>query len=131
MKKAFRFKWVVGQVVFLLFLCTRPLFAHPPTDMKLAYDTKKSLLHIEMTHVTSNMNKHYIRRIEIFKNGNKEKSMTIVKQATPSGHTEDVAFTAVSGDTIFVEAFSTGGGTGQATLVIPKGSDSQSEKNKK
>ena len=128
MKRLLPFKLIAVQAAVLFFLLPKILFAHPPTGLKLEYDKKKSLLHIEMTHVTANIVKHYIRRIVIYKNGTQEKAWAIVKQTTPHNHAEDVSLKAVAGDMISVEAYSTEGGIGKATLVVPKDPDPQTKK---
>ena len=97
-----------------------PVFAHPPTDLKLSYTLETQTLRIEMTHTTSNMVKHYIRRLEISKNGEEPLAITIPKQTTPSGHTEELVFPAKPKDTISVKAYSTEGGIASAEIKIPE-----------
>ncbi len=116
MKKHLRYTWLSG---LCLFVFTPVLWAHPPTDIKLSYDYSAKTLHIEMTHVTSNIVKHYIRRLEIVKNQDVPVTMTLPRQTTPHNLVEDVSLTAKPGDTIQVKAYSKEGGIAEQSFIVP------------
>lgn len=103
----------------------QPVFAHPPTDMKLSYNIEKGVLHIEMTHVTKDIREDGIRQLLIYKNAEEPIAITIVKQTTPHSLVEDFSLKAVVGDTIRVRAISKRGGYSDQTIII-----SEEEKDK-
>lgn len=111
------------KIIFFLtaaFLLILPAWAHPPTDLKLSYDLTAQTLRMEMVHTTNNMREHHIRRVEISKNGGEPTAITVVKQAAPSSHVEELVFPASPKDTIRVEVFSKEGGTASAEITIPE-----------
>ena len=109
--------------VTVLFLFSASVFSHPPTNLSLSYDPATQILRVEMTHVTGNIREHHIRRLVISKNGEEAKSMTIVRQTTPSSEVEDIPLEAKPNDTIRVEAYCSEGGIGEETLVVPEPSN--------
>ncbi len=105
---------------FLLFCTAVPLFAHPPSDLRVNYDPAEGVLHIAMTHVTgSNMIRHHIRKIQIFKNDEMVLDSTIVQQTSAHSMTKSIPLSAVAGDTIRVKAICSEGGIGEQTIVVP------------
>lgn len=103
--------------LFSFFVAT--LLAHPPTDLKISYDSDAGVLHISMTHVTSNIIKHHIRKIQVFKNDEVVLDETIAQQTSPNSMTKDVLVSAAAGDTIRVKAICSEAGIIEGTLVIP------------
>lgn len=95
------------------------VLAHPPTDVNLSYDVPSQTLHIAMTHVTSNMVQHHIRKLTVYKNDEVILDRTVVRQTTPQVLEEDVLLTAAAGDIIRVKAICNEGGIVEQTLIIP------------
>lgn len=43
--------------------------AHPPASVELAYNVEKQILEVKITHASSNLDKHYVKKVVIKKNG--------------------------------------------------------------
>ena len=108
--------WAIG----FLFLTIDPAWAHPPTEIRLAYAVDKKKLHIEIEHVSHNLLTHHIRKITIFRNEQQVKNFTLPSQTHPSQVIRDVDLEAKAGDTIQVQAICSEGGRKEATLIIPE-----------
>ena len=62
--------WKVVLVLSILCcLCPQMSFATSPQDVKLEYDTSTQMLTVTITHPSSFPNYHYIKYVEIKKNG--------------------------------------------------------------
>ena len=107
-------------LVVLLVLCPRPVAAHPPTDIQLSYDAPAAILHIEVVHLAKNLQKDGIRQLVVYKNDRELAGITIVRQTTHEGLTNDFPLKAAAGDTIRVRAISKKGGDLEQTIVIPE-----------
>lgn len=57
-------------MIFMLFLgfCSVS-YAHPPSDIKITFDTSTKMLKAAIIHNTSNPQKHYINKVDIGLNG--------------------------------------------------------------
>ena len=114
-------KSIIGVILIMFFLmAAKPLFAHPPTSMKLNYDPIAQTLHIEIEHVSSHLSKHHIRAIDIYKNQEEAGHIVLPTQTTPQGEVRDVSLKALTGDTIQVKAICSRGGVGEESLVVPE-----------
>ena len=111
-------------VIFLLFSAGIAL-GHPPTDMQLSYDIKARILHVSMSHVTSRMNKHHIRKLIVNMNGTEILNETQVRQTTPQGFEKDIPLKAKAGDVINVEAICSQGGSLEGSLTVPAPEESK------
>lgn len=112
---------ILPVIIFTLVSSLGTVFAHPPTDLKLEYNLDSQTLHVEMKHVVGNTNDaDHIRKIEIYKNQEDPITKYIVKQTTPAIEVDDIALTAKPGDVIRVVAFSSRGGSTEATLTVPE-----------
>lgn len=115
--------WMSG----VLFMPAQLLWAHPPGKIELNYNVATQMLEIKMDHVSSNLNKHYIRLLQIVKNQDEPINMTLPTQTSPEGLLKSVSVAANPGDTISVKVYSTQGGIGEESLVVPEPSDGQSD----
>ncbi len=93
-------------------------WATPPTTLDLTYDPTAGVLHVEAKHVSDHLDKHYLRRLVIYRNGVKEQEMAYTRQKYPSKFVEDLPFVAKPGETIAVEVFCSQGGSKRAELTI-------------
>ena len=93
--------------------------ATPPTAITLTYIKEKSILHVEIEHVTHNPRNHYIRRLEVYQNNNEPIVFNYPTQRDRSTVIEDVALSAQTGDTIRVVAICSKAGRKEETLVVP------------
>ncbi|MFA5300765.1 MAG: hypothetical protein WC389_21455 [Lutibacter sp.] len=63
-------KKIVILVAFLIFSAVASIaFAHPPSDIKIIFDSKTKMLEAVIMHNTSNPATHYIKKIDIGLNG--------------------------------------------------------------
>lgn len=96
------------------------VWATPPMDVSINYDKEKKILHVSSAHPSDHLDKHYLRRIVIFKNDVEDKSVAYPRQKMPSGIEEDIAYDAKGDDVISVKIFCSQGGIGIAqTTVAP------------
>lgn len=104
-----------------LFMCyAGSAFCHPSTGAALSYDQDSKTLKIEIKHTTSDMVKHHIRRLIVYKNKQEIQSFTIVHQTTPNSVVKEVSVDAVPGDILTVEAYCNEGGTTTQDLIVPE-----------
>ena len=63
----------IGVLVFglLALLTFFPMVAnaHPPASVELTYNAEKQILEVKITHASSNLDKHYVKKVVIKKNG--------------------------------------------------------------
>lgn len=70
--------------LLLLFISTI-LIAHPVSDLTLAFDTETSLLTVQYIHKVSNAEKHYIKEVTVYLNGEPIISQQLGKQEDNQG----------------------------------------------
>jgi len=80
------------------------VYAHPPSDIKITYDTQTRIVHAVIMHNTSNVLTHYIKRVEVSLND----KVIITQMFSLQGNdvSQDVAFLvpgAKTGDKLSVE----------------------------
>ena len=111
-------KIVIINFVLLFYVLLGQALAHAPSKIDLTYDADKKVLHLEMTHVSTNLLKHYIRKIIIYKNEEEVQNIYLVKQTTASTVVEDVPLEAKDGDVIRVKAICAEAGYKEESLTI-------------
>lgn len=110
-------------VIFSLSLA----WAIPPSDLKLSYSLETKTLHIEMSHVSTNLRKHHIRRIVVFKNDQEIEDLYLNTQTTASSVVQDVVLNAKDKDVIRVKAICSEAGFAEGSLtVVEESSDEKS-----
>ena len=80
------------------------VYAHPPSDIKITYDTRSKELHAVIMHNTANVLSHYIKRVTVALNGKAVLTQTFSLQGNDVS--QDVAYIvpdAKSGDKLSVE----------------------------
>ena len=115
--------FIFGAVlVFLMFYCVYPplIYADPPQDVKLAYDLNSQTLTVTITHKSSFTGFHYIRSVEIKKNGIGIITNTYDSQPDPTTFAYNHKISAASGDTLEVTATCSIVGNKSATLDVGK-----------
>ncbi len=93
-------------------------WAVPPSEIDLSYDVATKTLHIKIIHVTRNVHKHHIRRLEISKNGELISDLKLVSQTTNSKIDQDVTIEAKSGDILTVKATCNQAGIKEESLTV-------------
>jgi len=118
-----RTKDIFGAVlVFLMFFCVYPPFtyANPPQDVKLGYASNSKTLTVTITHESSFTDFHYIKSVEIKKNGIVVSTNTYDSQPGPVTFAYNYKVAAAKGDTLEVTATCSLSGSKTATLDIKK-----------
>lgn len=99
--------------------------AIPPSDLTLEYDEAVKTLHIHMTHISTNVHKHHIRRIEVFKNDELVKAIRLVTQDTGRKLSQDIPVEAKKGDVLRIKAICNQAGTAESSITVSEGSGAQ------
>jgi hypothetical protein len=107
-------------LVLALLVCafSQPAFANPPQDVKLAYDANSQTLSVTITHKSSFTKSHYIKKVEIKKNGALLSDNTYENQPDPETFTYTYKLPAKEGDTLEVTATCSIVGHKTATLKV-------------
>lgn len=82
------------------------LYAHPPTDIKITFDSNTKMLKAVIEHNTRNVLNHYIKTVNVELNGIKIISHNISRE--DNNNTQTVVYLipdVKKGDIISVEAF--------------------------
>jgi len=111
-----KFSWFI---VLSLFIPVQFVSANPPKEIKLNYDKDKSVLIVEITHMTRDRTEHYIRKIFVSKNQEDPISSFFVGQAASTGFTVEIPIDLAPGDTVRVKAICNEAGFKEETTVIP------------
>jgi hypothetical protein len=78
--------------------------ANAPQDVKIVYDMNSQILKVVITHKSSSLNSHYIKYVEITKNGNAVGKNTYDSQPAPETFSYTYNVPAVKGDSLTVKA---------------------------
>jgi len=106
---------------FLFFLLLFPIaicFATPPTGITLTYDSEKGSLHVEAVHPSFNLEKSYVRLMNVYVNGEQVSTLNYFRQGDYNEFNDDVPVTAQAGDIIKVELFCALGGDMSKELTV-------------
>jgi len=115
--------FIFGAVlVFLMFYFVYPplSYANPPQDVKLGYDSKSQTLTVTITHESSFTGFHYIKSVEIKKNGIAVSTNTYDSQPDPVTFAYKYKVAAAKGDTLEATATCSLSGSKTATLDVGK-----------
>jgi len=108
-------------LLFFLFLFFMPaVFATPPVSISLSYDLEKGSLHVEAVHPSFNLEKSYVRLMNVYVNGQEVSALNYFKQNDPDEFSDDVPLTAQVGDVIKVDLFCSLGGEMAKELTVKK-----------
>jgi hypothetical protein len=104
--------------VVLVFFAPALASATPPLNTVIKYDAATETLHVEASHPSDKLDKHFIRRMHVDIAG-KAEDFTFTRQRLAAGFQEDVKVKANPGDHIEVKLFCSQGGTVVGSLDIP------------
>jgi len=121
----------VMAILCCLFVLSVPLsFATPPTSITLTYDPTQGSLHVEAVHPSFNLEKSYVRLMNVYVNGQQVSTKDYFKQDDYNEFTDDVLVTAQAGDVIKVELFCSLGGDMSKEITVGKsGADNSATTN--
>jgi hypothetical protein len=89
----------------ILTVLPAPISAHPPSKMVLEYDTDTQTLSVSITHSVSDPANHYVKKLEIEKNGYPYLTENYTSQPTTSSVTYTYTVTTDDGDVLEVTAY--------------------------
>jgi len=104
-------------------------FATPPVSIDLKYDLDKGSLHVEAIHPSFNLDKSYVRLMNVYVNDQEISTLNYYRQNDDNKFTDDVPLTAQAGDVIKVELFCSLGGDMSKELTVAKPGSSQPDQN--
>jgi len=90
---------------FFFIVLSTPVLAHPPSKMALEYDDDTQMLSVSITHSVPDPTSHYVKKVEITKNGEPLLTREYTSQPTTSTLTYTYAIAAAKGDDLEVTAY--------------------------
>lgn len=96
-------------------------YAHPPSGIKITYDSKTKILTALIMHNVSDVKKHYISKVDVGINGREIISHAISKQ--DNNINQKVSYLipdAKAGDKLSVEAYCNISGKLEKAVIAPK-----------
>ncbi len=112
-------KSLLISIGFILLLMVSITYAHPPSDIQIAFDPQTKMLNAVMMHNTSNPLKHYIKKVDIALNGEDITELTFSKQE--NNQIQSVSYfipDAKEGDVISVEGYCSISGKIKEEIVV-------------
>jgi len=100
------------------FFCSTLAYATPPVSITLSYNLDKGSLHVQAVHPSFDLEKSYVRLMNVYVNGEEVSTLNYFKQNDPYEFTDDVPMTAKVGDIIKVELFCSLGGDMSQVLTV-------------
>ena len=86
------------------FICPQTSSAHAPKDVQLSYDSTSQMLTVTITHQSPFPNVHYIKIVEIKKNGNAVNANNYKNQPDQATFAYSYKVSAAAGETLEVKA---------------------------
>lgn len=114
-------KKYILSLVFLITLATGSAYAHPPSSMGTRYNPEDKMLEIHIVHPVRNSKTHYVKKVEIIKNGKLLATKEITEQE--SSKAQNVAFAPIDispEDTVIIEAYCSISGKLRGKLDLSK-----------
>ena len=120
-KNMFRSKFLQAVLFIFLFLCFSPQFSYAtaPKSVNLIYDMNVQTLSVTIEHFTLSAGMHYIKNVEIKKNGTAFSINKYGIQPKSSIFTYTYNIPAAKGDVFEVTATCSLWGHKTATLTVP------------
>jgi hypothetical protein len=122
MTRSAKYVMLILSAVLLAAICFYPQvsFATPPQEVKLEYDANSQTLAVSITHKSAFPGFHYIKTVEIKKNGTVVSTNTYENQPAQDTFTYKYKVPAAEGETLEVTAACSLYGSKTVNLVIPK-----------
>jgi len=100
-------KRITVFLVLVVFLSlTSVAYAHPPSDIKITFDSKTKMLNAVIFHNTSNPTNHYIKKVDVALNGKEIIEHAISQEDNNISQTVIYLIPDVkNGDTLSVEGY--------------------------
>ncbi len=118
--------WILGMIFLSL---SASVFCHPPKDVALNYNPGTGELSIEAIHQVQDVQKHYVKSIEIIVNKENPVERKFTSQTSAEKQTDTVKLEKVKpGDQIIVTAICSIAGSKSATLVVKEAGKGDKDK---
>jgi YbbR domain-containing protein len=113
-------KRIAAFVAFIVFLSVvSTVYAHPPSDIKITFDSKTNMLTAVIVHNTNNTAGHYIKKVDIGLNGMEIIEHTISRQNNNIGQTVVYYIPDIKdGDVVSVEGYCSISGKLQKEITV-------------
>lgn len=113
--------WICILIFFAAcFMYPQTSYANAPQDVKLSYDSKTQTLAVTITHKSPFPSFHYIKSVEIKKNGNIVSTNKYENQPDQATFTYAYKVPAAAGETLEVKASCSIYGSKTANLTVEK-----------
>ncbi|MDH4210776.1 MAG: hypothetical protein OEV79_04945 [candidate division WOR-3 bacterium] len=106
-------------VTVLIVLVAVPLFAHPPKNVSLEYDSDTKVLSAVIEHSVNDASKHYVKKVVVEVNGKKQVEQTFTRQM--DGEQHEVVYKIIDvdeGDKVTVIGYCNISGKKKSELII-------------
>jgi len=112
--------YVLLGLILLITVAYQPanVAAHPPGPITLAYDIDTEILTVTVTHVTADVNTHYVYQIVIEKNSVVFTTGNYTSQSSASGMSDTFNVPAVDGDILKATAKCSVSGEGTQQMTV-------------
>lgn len=110
-------------IMFLIlsFFVSSAAYGHPPSDIKITYDSKTKILTALIMHNVSDAKKHYINKVDVGLNGREVISQAISRQDNNINQRVSYLIPDVkAGDKISVEGYCSISGKLEKEIIAPK-----------
>lgn len=116
--------------IFLSFLFTCSVYAHPPAEIELKFDVSASAIDVTIMHKSDDSNDHHIRKIVVYKNGQEYIVERNHQQVNPTRFLLNIPVNVKEGDELQVKAYCSEGGSRSASIIVKNEKDSQESEGK-
>ncbi len=105
--------------LLLLFVFSSMAYAHPPSDIKITFDSNTKMLNAVIMHDVATPLTHYIKQVDVGLNGKDIITQTISRQDNLDTQTVSyLILDAKSGDVLFVEGHCSISGKLQKEITV-------------
>jgi desulfoferrodoxin (superoxide reductase-like protein) len=122
MKRLKNSQMLIGilTVFAVCFMYPQTSLAHSPNDVKLSYDSQSQMLDVTITHKSPFPSTHYIKSVEIKKNGSVVSTDKYENQPDQATYTYSYKVPATAGETLEVKASCNLYGSKTTNLTVEK-----------
>jgi hypothetical protein len=99
------------------------VWAHQATDLKFDYSHNKKVLTVEFVHVSTKRHKHFIRKLELIREGKDIQEFYYVMQDQTKDETKKIPVVLMGKESVLVRVYCSEGGIQEASFVVPLSPD--------
>jgi hypothetical protein len=110
---------ILSVACFVFVFAASTVYAHPPSDIQITFDPAKKMLSALIVHNTSNVERHYINKVDVGLNGKEILVQNISRQDNEAGQTVSYLISdAKDGDVLSVEGYCSISGKLQKEITV-------------